>query len=1400
MAVALRAQSRDTRATMAERDAVQAEGDKPLSTEQEAERHMEELAISDDGERMIPEFHHDALIYAEHVVRYLFASRLVRGKRVLDVGSGVGYGSNMLKGAGAAKVIGLDRSREAIAYGLDRHAALHPDYLVADAESLPLQDGQFDVVVSFETLEHVADYHRFLEEAKRVMRPGGLLILSTPNKGIYIGGNPFHTKEFTFAELGETLRNYFRHVEIFAQDNWITGAILAPSTMERADSRIADGVKVYKTVEKPANKALYIVSLCSDASVPKAGQELALTDIWVERRYVEEISRLGADIHRLSTDVAERDAVLVQRDALLAEKDTALAEKDAAVAEYEAALVEKDGVLVAQDTALNESRAVLAGVAQELEVIRRSRSYLLISGLRRRLSELFPAGTLRGRALRKAQRLARRWLERRWRTPVRQEPALAAEEADYERWIAENEPTAAELDRQRAWAKELPYRPLISIVTPTYNTPPLVLRETIESVLAQTYDQWELCIADGDSGPAVRKLLKEFAGQDRRIKVKLLNENQGIAGNTNEALAMARGDMVAFLDHDDVLAPFALFTVAELLNRNPELDLIYSDHDFLSEDGKRRYGVQFKPEWSPSMLISANYILHLCVLRRQFVERLGGLMPEMEGAQDWDLLLRAGEATTKIARIPQVLYHWRALPSSFAGVGFDAKPYQKTTLKKAVSSHLARRGLQGDVLVEERGEQKDLFVRIKWSSVGQPKVSAIIPTKHNRKLLKRCLRSLRACAYPNLEIIVIETAGRTRAREAWYRRIQEEIPLRILWWKKPFNWSAVCNLGAREADGDVLLFLNDDTEILTPDSLEEMLGWVQQPDVGCVGAQLLSPDGRIQHGGMTAGMFGFADYLFRGALQDQGTFLGSTGWCRDLLAVSGACNMVRREVFDEVGGWDESFILCGSDSVFCFRVHEAGYRVMCTPYAKVLHHEGATRGRFIPKEDFYTSYWPYQKYLRGGDPFFNPNLSLFHHIPRLKSTGEDSATAEVSRILGRDLTPARQRIEEESRILSEACKISTDPDATLRLHEKTRGRAQVKSINWFIPDFETPFYGGVHTILRFADYFRRKHNVNSRFVVLGTGPEEYIRSALRLAFPSLSDSDIIICSPWNDAEIRALPGADVAIATQWLTAYVVSRVERTRRKFYLIQDFEPMFYPAGTVYALAEQTYRMGLYGIASGPTLREMYEGEYGGSAIHYNSCVDTSLFHPGNSERKSDGPFRVFLFGRPGHWRSSYELAISALGILKARWKDQLHIITAGSWAVSTDPVGASIVDNLGLLDYKATPELYRSCDVGLVLTMSKNPSYVTLEMLASGSLVISNYNRAASWLLRDGENCLLTEPTAESLYHAIEKGLLDRELRRRLTDQAVADIRERHSDWEPEMEKVYQYLCDPDALPEM
>jgi len=375
--------------------------------------------LEDDGERMIPELHHDGLIYAEHLVRYIFASGLVRGKRVLDLGCGVGYGTNMLKSAGATEVVGIDRSIEAITYGRERHADFQPDYLLADAESQPLRDRQFDVVVSFETIEHLVDYRHMLAEAKRVMCPGGLLILSTPNKGVYMEGNPFHTKEFTFTELEEDLTTRFEHVGIFPQDNWITSAILSPSTMERADKPLGGNAKIFKAVGRPTGETLYLVALCSDAPLPKVSQQVAMTDISEVQRYVREIGRLSEDVHSLSRNIAERDTALAerdvaaaQRDALLTEKDAAIADKDAALADKDAALVNTNAALVNAEAALAERESLLAHreqsldqVALELTAIRRSRGFRVLEGYRRLIRWLFPPGSWRGlpyRALRRA--------------------------------------------------------------------------------------------------------------------------------------------------------------------------------------------------------------------------------------------------------------------------------------------------------------------------------------------------------------------------------------------------------------------------------------------------------------------------------------------------------------------------------------------------------------------------------------------------------------------------------------------------------------------------------------------------------------------------------------------------------------------------------------------------------------------------------------------------------------------------------------------------------------------------------------------------------------------------------------------------------------------------------------
>lgn len=1140
----------------------------------------------------------------------------------------------------------------------------------------------------------------------------------------------------------------------------------------------------------------------------------------------------------------EAQAIRVRRDSgearRAAELEAALEILKTALAEREEALAEQNATLAGGEAALREREEAIQALESQIAAMTGSAGYRLLDYYRRLMRRLFPPGSRRGvpyrlfiRGLRwnirvkpwrkpgRALSLARRsvgrsgHLTRRSMAIIRREgwgpfirkartrlsmavrqgslgPLPVFPPVSYEEWIAHNEPGRQEIDRQRETASRLPYRPLISVIVPVWNPVPEHFRQTIESVKAQTYDNWELCIADASTREGVREALEKVR-RDVRVKVKYLDENLGIAGNSNEALALAEGDFVAFLDHTDLLAPNALWEVAVQINRNPSLDCLYSDYDLVSEDGGRRFNPLFNPSWSPDMLLSANYTAHLNVMRRRLVEDLNGLRSETDGAQDWDLMLRLSEKTQRVGHIPKVLYHWRADATS-AVLSLDSKPYALRAQERAVQEHLERLGWPARVTRNQRGAWQ-----IKWQASGNTKVSIIIPTKHNRKLLNACLQSIARSTYKNWEVIVIETAGRNASREAWYRQIQKAAPLKVLWWEQPFNYSAVNNLGARESEGDALLFLNDDTEALNPAWLEEMVGWLERPGVGIVGAQLLAEDGRIQHGGDILGLRGFADHLFTGAAENEWTLLGSTGWYRNLLAVTGACLLTRRDLFEKVGGFDESFHLCGSDVEYCLRVRRAGYRTVCTPFARVLHHERATRGSLDVGEDAFTSYWHYQPYLNKGDPFFSPNLSAFSSIPRLKHPAEPHALAVVGPVIGRDVAPRTQpgqSLEEQAASFAESCQISDrDVQANHRLREANRAPFPIKSINWFIPDMESPFYGGIHTILRFADHFKRNYGVVSRFIILGSGPPPLVRAGVKAAFPALADADIQTCS-LAEHDIQALPEADASVATLWVTAYALSKFQRTKRKFYMVQDFEPVFYPAGTIYAMCEATYRFGFYGLCNTQTLKEIYEKDYGGKAVGFTPCVDTSIFHPPEGARVENETPVVFLYGRPGHWRNCWELAMAALRRLKERMKKEVRVVTAGSWAAPSDSASSYLVEQLGLLAYKETADLYRTCDVGLALSVSKHPSYLPLELMACGALVVSNVNRAGSWLLHSGENCLLAEPTAESLSEALEKALTDRELRGRLTAQGLADIKERHSDWPREIDKVYRFMCDPEG----
>ncbi len=674
----------------------------------------------------------------------------------------------------------------------------------------------------------------------------------------------------------------------------------------------------------------------------------------------------------------------------------------------------------------------------------------------------------------------------------------------------------------------------------------------------------------------------------------------------------------------------------------------------------------------------------------------------------------------------------------------------------------------------------------------------VIPTRHNRTMLSTCLPSLARTDYPSFDLVIVDNGGYSADNDAWYDSYREQLDMKVVWWTEtPFNYSAVNNAGARDAKGEVLVFLNDDTELLDASWMKELVGWARRPEIGVAGLQLIGPDDEIQHTGVILGLGGFADHIFEGTRPHEDSIFGRNDWYRNCLAVTGACLAIRREVYDEIGGLDERFILCGSDVALGLDTVLRGYRNVCSPFGTVRHLESATRGSDVPRWDFFMSYWRYNSWLFGGDPYFSPNISLSSRVPQLRTAEEPTPQQRVSIPLGRTFTTFRQSTtDEESRMLADLCRaLPIDVAGVDKLHEDNGEPFEIRTINWFIPDIDSPFYGGINTAFRIADELARVHDVQNRFIVWGQPNEFFVRSALAAAFPALRESEIHFYTEPSPAVLQQLPEADAAIATLWVTAFAVAHAPKVKRKFYLIQDFEPMFYPASTLYALAEETYRLGLYGICNTENLRRIYADDYHGRGMSFTPAVDPSVFHANDRPYRSpDAPVTVFVYGRPGHWRNCWEMTSLALEELKRRLGDRVRILTAGAWATGG---GAEMdVKRLGLLDYRATGELYRHCDVGLALTVSKHPSYLPLELMACGVPVVAFDNPWGYWILDDGENSLLAKRTVDSLVDRLEALCVNAAERQRMSQRALGSIAARHSDWEAALAPIYPYLCDPEG----
>lgn len=552
-----------------------------------------------------------------------------------------------------------------------------------------------------------------------------------------------------------------------------------------------------------------------------------------------------------------------------------------------------------------------------------------------------------------------------------------ASDVDYQKWFLEHRVTPEKLAKQREkrWREPV----VISIIVPVYKTPEVFLRQLILSVREQSYPYWELCFADGgEEERHTEEIIREYQRKDKRIRYQRLEKNMGISENTNAAIRMATGEYVALLDHDDLLEADALYEIAKEI-RKKKVDILYTDEDKITADGKEYFQPHFKPDFSLDLLRSNNYICHLFVARREIAQRVGGLRKEFDGAQDYDFIFQCVENSERIGHVPKVLYHWRTHRESTAD-NPASKLYAFEAGKRAIEQHLKRVGVEAEVF-----HTKDYgFYRVKYRQKGDPLVSILIPNKDQLATLKKCLESIwKLSTYRNIEILIVENNSEKKETFQYYKEIDGKKKVRVLYFEGAFNYSKINNYGVAHAKGEYVICLNNDMEVITPDWIEELLSHCQRKEVGVVGARLYYPDHTIQHAGIVIGMGGIAGSMFVGMDGRRSGYLHKAAIQQDMSAVTAACMMVKKHVFQEVNGFEEKLAVAFNDVDFCLKVREKGYLIVYDPYVELYHDESKTRGaedtkekvrRFQGEIEYMRTRW--MNLLKQGDPYYNPNLSL----------------------------------------------------------------------------------------------------------------------------------------------------------------------------------------------------------------------------------------------------------------------------------------------------------------------------------------------------------------------------------------------------------------------------------------
>jgi len=1018
----------------------------------------------------------------------------------------------------------------------------------------------------------------------------------------------------------------------------------------------------------------------------------------------------------------ERNSLTEERDRLIIEKNNLVAERDSVIVERDELITDRNELVIERDGLINSRSWRFTKPLRKFGIFaRRNRAlYLFAKGLLS-IKRIGIKGTIKKIVSHN---------KRRQLSSYKAETLLS----ESERVMQENMLFQEKIK--------------ISIISPLYNTPDQFLRQLIDSVKAQTYSNWELCLADGsdEAHKDVKRICEDYSREDNRIKYKKLERNLGISGNSNKALEMATGDYLGFLDHDDMLLPSALYENA-LAIQETSADVLYSDEEFTDVDGIKHYYPFYKPDWSRDMLYSQMYICHLLVVKKEILDKTGWFNSEFDGSQDYDLMLRLSEHTELIYHIPKLLYSFRAVPTS-TSINADSKPYAQDAGLNALNAHLLRRYNH----MAHAYPCSDLFVYDTRFDTMQdnPLVSIIIPMRDKAELTDQCIQSIiTKSTYKNFEIIVIDNNSLEQGTFDWFCKIKEqESRVAVIKADFDFNWSKLNNYGIKYANGAVYIFLNNDTTIMTGDWIERLCENALREDIGAVGPLLLFDDGTIQHAGVIVGMGGWAEHVFRGMqpVNARSPYVSPTV-NRNVLALTGACMCISKKNMEKIGLFSEEFIICGSDIEFCIRAYESGLSNMYNANVRLYHLESKTRDSFIPQIDFQMSYKVYAPYRENIDPYFNPNLDINSVIPSANS-GVNMNFQPFKNFLKRNeviykiIKNINAATGDQIQNSDFSVEIPETTAITARIDTKMEKR---RRLNLLIPSLNIKdVFGGISTALVFFQELCSRADIDSRIIVTDSHLDE--KNVLFLNEYKIVTCDIDSSLPkqiveYSDRAGNTLPVGknDVFVATGWWTAYCffsviqwqkgIFNLSHSQPLIYLIQDYEPCFYSFSSRYLMADSTYKNEIPTIAifNSRLLHDFFkERGYSFRQEYFfdpvlNSNLREHLLNGENPVRKK----QIIVYGRPSILRNAFELIVASLRLWTAQQPNvkEWNILSVGETHPNVELSNGTVLLSLGKLSLDEYAKLMKETYMSVSLMVSPHPSYPPLEMSTFGIRTITN-----------------------------------------------------------------------------